>query len=89
MPSSPFSGYLHLLSTHPLATKMMTGATLAVAGDSLAQAREPNHDAYDKRRAVSLTRSLNPRSTMPQAPAEIHRKFREIRERQSRMSAPA
>ena len=43
--------YKHLLSTHPLSTKMMTGATLAVCGDAIAQSQDDKE--YDKRRAAS------------------------------------
>ena len=44
--------YKHLLSTHPLSTKMMTGATLAVCGDAIAQSQDDKE--YDKRRAASF-----------------------------------
>lgn len=44
--------YTSLLAEHPLPTKMMTGATLAVAGDAIAQSREPSK--YDTRRASSF-----------------------------------
>jgi len=49
----PLSGYKQLLKTHPLPTKMMTGATLAVCGDAIAQAKDTEND-YDKRRAASF-----------------------------------
>jgi len=49
----PLSGYKQLLKTHPLPTKMMTGATLAVCGDAFAQSKDANVD-YDKRRAASF-----------------------------------
>jgi len=49
---NPISVYLNTLATYPLPTKMLTGATLAVAGDAIAQAREPA--PYDQRRAVSF-----------------------------------
>ena len=45
--------YKQLLSSHPLPTKMMTGATLAVCGDAIAQSKDVDKD-YDKRRAVSF-----------------------------------
>ena len=45
--------YKHLLKTHPLPTKMMTGATLAVCGDAIAQAKDQDTD-YDKTRAASF-----------------------------------
>lgn len=49
----PLSGYKQLLKMHPLPTKMMTGATLAVCGDAIAQAQDKDAD-YDKRRAASF-----------------------------------
>jgi len=49
----PLSGYKHLLKTHPLPTKMITGATLAVCGDAIAQSKSTDED-YDKRRAASF-----------------------------------
>lgn len=49
----PLSGYKELLKTHPLPTKMMTGATLAVCGDAIAQSKDRDVD-YDKRRAASF-----------------------------------
>lgn len=49
----PLSGYKELLKTHPLPTKMMTGATLAVCGDAIAQSKDTDVD-YDKRRAASF-----------------------------------
>jgi protein Mpv17 len=45
--------YKHLLRTNPLPTKMMTGATLAVCGDAIAQTKTKDTD-YDKRRAASF-----------------------------------
>eukprot|EP00980_Cylindrotheca_fusiformis_P021314 scaffold8211_cov117-Cylindrotheca_fusiformis.AAC.10 len=45
--------YKQVLSSHPLPTKMMTGATLAVCGDSIAQSKDEKA-AYDKRRAASF-----------------------------------
>lgn len=62
----PTDLYMDALVSHPLITKMMTGATLALTGDFVAQTRVPvattttNDDdnrnvvAYDKRRAVSF-----------------------------------
>jgi hypothetical protein len=44
--------YTKLLTSHPLPTKMMTGATLAVCGDAIAQSKDDNE--YDKRRAGSF-----------------------------------
>ena len=49
----PLSEYKHLLKTHPLPTKMMTGATLAVCGDAIAQSKDTDVE-YDKRRAASF-----------------------------------
>jgi hypothetical protein len=49
----PLSGYKQLLQTYPLPTKMMTGATLAVCGDAIAQFKDAEV-AYDKRRAASF-----------------------------------
>jgi hypothetical protein len=51
--------YKHSLVEHPLATKMSTGATLAVTGDAIAQRNAYNADdnepfVYDKRRATSF-----------------------------------
>jgi len=51
---NPISVYLDALVTYPLPTKMMTGATLAVAGDAIAQARQGPDHVYDKRRATSF-----------------------------------
>eukprot|EP00339_Tiarina_fusa_P005796 CAMPEP_0117005638 /NCGR_PEP_ID=MMETSP0472-20121206/6175_1 /TAXON_ID=693140 ORGANISM="Tiarina fusus, Strain LIS" /NCGR_SAMPLE_ID=MMETSP0472 /ASSEMBLY_ACC=CAM_ASM_000603 /LENGTH=266 /DNA_ID=CAMNT_0004706921 /DNA_START=67 /DNA_END=867 /DNA_ORIENTATION=- len=45
--------YKHLLATHPLPTKMITGATLAVSGDAIAQSQDKSAE-YDKRRASSF-----------------------------------
>lgn len=45
--------YKHLLKTNPLPTKMMTGATLAVCGDAIAQSKDKDTD-YDKPRAASF-----------------------------------
>jgi hypothetical protein len=47
-----FSVYQEHLAQHPLPTKMMTGATLAVAGDAIAQ--RSAGDEYDPRRAASF-----------------------------------
>lgn len=49
----PLFGYKQLLKTHPLPTKMITGATLAVCGDAIAQFKDTDND-YDKRRAASF-----------------------------------
>ena len=49
----PLSGYKQLLKTHPLPTKMITGATLAVCGDAIAQTKDTAVD-YDTRRAASF-----------------------------------
>lgn len=45
--------YKHSLLEHPLGTKMATGATMAVAGDAIAQSRDVDAP-YDKRRATSF-----------------------------------
>lgn len=49
-------GYRHLLKAHPLATKMLTGSTLAVGGDAIAQSNTNKNtdEPYDKRRAASF-----------------------------------
>jgi protein Mpv17 len=44
--------YTETLAQYPLPTKMATGATLAVAGDAIAQAK--NDEEYDVRRASSF-----------------------------------
>ena len=44
--------YKQTLAEHPLPTKMITGGTLAVCGDAIAQSR--SDDEYDKRRASSF-----------------------------------
>mmetsp|Transcript_25119 Transcript_25119/g.45390 ORF Transcript_25119/g.45390 Transcript_25119/m.45390 type:complete len:307 (-) Transcript_25119:2156-3076(-) len=44
--------YTQTLAQYPLPTKMATGATLAVAGDAIAQAK--NDEEYDVRRASSF-----------------------------------
>jgi hypothetical protein len=49
---NPLEAYAQQLVKHPLITKMMTGATLAVCGDAIAQSQ--NDDEYDKRRAASF-----------------------------------
>jgi len=49
----PLSGYKELLKTNPLPTKMVTGATLAVCGDAIAQSQVAGAE-YDKRRAASF-----------------------------------
>ena len=58
----PLSGYKELLKNHPLPTKMMTGATLAVCGDAIAQTQtatknDEDEDSvfeYDKARGASF-----------------------------------
>jgi hypothetical protein len=55
----PLSGYKELLKNHPLPTKMMTGATLAVCGDAIAQTQSKTNDEdsvfeYDKARGASF-----------------------------------
>jgi hypothetical protein len=45
--------YKQALFEHPLATKMATGATVAVAGDAIGQSRDADAP-YDKRRAASF-----------------------------------
>ena len=45
--------YKQTLANNPLPTKMLTGATLAVCGDAIAQAQTPSSE-YDKRRASSF-----------------------------------
>jgi len=47
------SAYKQTLMSHPLPTKMLTGATLAVCGDAIAQSRDPSTE-YDTRRASSF-----------------------------------
>jgi len=47
------AAYKHQLSAFPLPTKMLTGATLAVAGDAIAQSQKPE-EPYDVRRASSF-----------------------------------
>jgi protein Mpv17 len=44
--------YKESLASHPLTTKMLTGGTLAVCGDAIAQSRTP--EPYDQRRAASF-----------------------------------
>jgi hypothetical protein len=44
--------YKQQLAAHPVPTKMLTGATLAVAGDAVAQSSNP--ESYDVRRATSF-----------------------------------
>lgn len=47
------AAYKHQLASAPLPTKMLTGATLAVAGDAIAQSQKPEEE-YDVRRASSF-----------------------------------
>lgn len=51
--SELLGAYKHLLKAHPLPTKMMTGATLAVCGDAIAQTKDKDAE-YDKQRAASF-----------------------------------
>jgi protein Mpv17 len=49
------TAYKHQLAQHPLPTKMMTGATLAVCGDAIAQSKNTDSDPqYDVTRASSF-----------------------------------
>jgi protein Mpv17 len=50
---NPLETYKQTLSANPLPTKMITGATLAVCGDAIAQSQDKSTD-YDKRRAASF-----------------------------------
>jgi len=52
-PAGLLSSYKQLLATNPLPTKMLTGATLAVCGDAIAQSKDESAE-YDKRRAASF-----------------------------------
>eukprot|EP00978_Attheya_sp_CCMP212_P004882 scaffold10708_cov50-Attheya_sp.AAC.1 len=56
--SDLLSQYKHSLASYPLQTKMITGGTLAVVGDAIAQSSANNsnedEDAYDKLRALSF-----------------------------------
>jgi len=52
IPFDVLGGYKQLLASNPLPTKMITGATLAVCGDAIAQSKDDND--YDKRRAASF-----------------------------------
>lgn len=45
--------YKQTLTAHPLTTKMLTGATLAVSGDAIAQSQDKSTE-YDKQRAASF-----------------------------------
>jgi hypothetical protein len=47
------AAYKQTLMSHPLPTKMITGATLAVCGDAIAQSRDKEAE-YDTRRASSF-----------------------------------
>lgn len=51
---NPVTLYMNALTSFPLPTKMLTGASLAVAGDAIAQAHEPKPHVYDQRRASSF-----------------------------------
>jgi hypothetical protein len=51
---SLFSWYLKTLATHPLPTKMATGALLALTGDAVAQSQVSDDHVYDKKRASSF-----------------------------------
>ena len=53
MAPSPVIMYNALLANHPMATRISTAASLALAGDALAQIRE-HGKRYDWRRAVSF-----------------------------------
>jgi len=46
--------YKQFLVANPLQTKMITGGTLAVAGDAIAQKSSSDEEKYDKRRAFSF-----------------------------------
>eukprot|EP00542_Grammatophora_oceanica_P010312 CAMPEP_0194029064 /NCGR_PEP_ID=MMETSP0009_2-20130614/2917_1 /TAXON_ID=210454 /ORGANISM="Grammatophora oceanica, Strain CCMP 410" /LENGTH=316 /DNA_ID=CAMNT_0038668651 /DNA_START=55 /DNA_END=1005 /DNA_ORIENTATION=- len=46
------NSYQHLLKEHPLTTKMMTGGSLAMCGDAIAQSA--TEEPYDKRRGASF-----------------------------------
>ena len=52
-PADVLSAYKNQLAAHPLPTKMMTGATVALMGDALAQSRDKDFP-YDRRRAASF-----------------------------------
>jgi hypothetical protein len=53
LPADILSAYKDQLAAHPLPTKMMTGATVALMGDALAQSRDVDVP-YDRRRAASF-----------------------------------
>ena len=52
--SNVIDSYQKALSENPLQTKMLTGGTLAVMGDALAQLSSKDQVRYDKRRAFSF-----------------------------------
>lgn len=47
-----YASYCESLKTNPLETKVATGVVLAIVGDAIAQAREP--EPYDKKRATAF-----------------------------------
>lgn len=49
---NPLNSYKEMISTNPLTTKMLTGATLATAGDAIAQSK--TSEEYNVRRATSF-----------------------------------
>ena len=51
--SSLYSKYRQALDAKPLQTKIMTGCTLAIVGDAIAQKRDPTAE-YDLKRAASF-----------------------------------
>jgi len=52
--SNILSLYKECLISNPLQTKMITGGTIAVIGDSIAQRTSQDVEKYDKKRAVSF-----------------------------------